>query len=110
MPPPPPGIDLENEILPSVYTLEQSFPNPFNSSTVIKFQLPYNSKVKLKIYDLLGQEVETLVNESQSAGNQQVTWNANHVASGLYFYKIEATSIADPSKSYTNIMKMILIK
>jgi hypothetical protein len=115
MPPPPPSDGSENEQLSTIYALEQCYPNPFNPVTSIKYQLPSNSKVTLKIYNLLGQEVKTLADGTQPTGFKQVEWNSTNnsgavVASGIYFYRIEATSVADPAKSFTQVKKMILLK
>jgi hypothetical protein len=107
------GVDEENLI--SDYRLNQNYPNPFNPSTSIKYQLPSHSKVNLKIYNLLGQEVKTLTDEIQPIGFKQVEWNSTNnsgavVASGVYFYRLEATSVAEPSKTFIQVKKMILLK
>ena len=77
--------------------------------------LPVESRVTLKIYNLLGQEVKTLVAEVKEAGYQSVEWNStnnlgNSLASGVYFYRMEATSAADPSKQFTQVRKLLLLK
>jgi hypothetical protein len=92
------------------YYLSQNYPNPFNPTTSIKYQLPFNSQVKLKIYNVLGQTEALLTDEIQQAGFKSATWNANDAASGVYFYKLEAVSVSDPSKIFSQIRKMILIK
>ena len=95
----PVGTDkLSQDKLPNSFRLSQNYPNPFNPSTVISYQLPVNSKVSLKIYDLLGREIATLVNEEQSAGWKQVEWNATSVASGIYFYKLQANNFIETKK------------
>jgi subtilisin family serine protease len=96
--------------LPTVYLLEQSYPNPFNPTTTIQFQLPAQSHVKLGVYNLLGQVVQTLVDDIEDAGYKHVEWNASNFASGIYFYRLEATSIANPSKTFTQTKKMLLMK
>jgi hypothetical protein len=89
---------------PAKFTLEQNYPNPFNPSTVISYQIPLNPPlqrgiyVRLKIYDLLGHEVTTLVNKEQSAGSKELHWNASGVSSGMYFYKLEAGSFSQTKK------------
>ncbi|HZW40026.1 MAG TPA: YCF48-related protein [Ignavibacteriaceae bacterium] len=88
---------------PTVFRLDQNFPNPFNPSTVIKYSIPIQQQVTVKVFDLLGNEVSTLVNEVKSAGNYEITWNAANYASGLYFYQIKAGNFSD-------IKKMILMK
>lgn len=89
--------------LPSDYLLSQNFPNPFNPSTTINFSIPENSFVKLRVFDMLGREVEALVNEQLSAGSYQFDFNAVNLNSGMYFYSIEAGNFRDTKK-------MILVK
>ena len=89
--------------IPSVYSLSQNYPNPFNPSTKINFAIPKQGLVTLKIYDILGREVRTLVNEVKSAGSYTIDFNASEFSSGVYFYKLE-------SNSFTDIKKMMLIK
>ena len=85
-------------------------PNPFNPTTTIKYQLPVSSKVHLKVYNLLGQVLATLVDGVQQAGYQSVEWNTSDFASGIYFYRLDATSIADPSRTITQMKKALLLK
>lgn len=87
----------------SDYTLYQNYPNPFNPSTNIKFQIPNSSYVLLKVYDILGREIATLVNEPKSAGNHTAEWNATNFSSGVYIYKITAGEFSD-------VKKMLLLK
>lgn len=90
--------------LPNTFALKQNYPNPFNPSTKIEFNLPVNGNVLLKIYDVSGKEVTRLINnEFRNAGNYSVDFNAKSLASGVYFYKLEAGS-------YTGIKKMMLVK
>lgn len=84
--------------IPSSFELMQNYPNPFNPSTMINYQLATNSHVTLKVYDLLGREVKTLVNERQTAGAHSVTFNASTLASGVYFYRMEAGNFAKTKK------------
>ncbi|MFA6455415.1 MAG: T9SS type A sorting domain-containing protein [Bacteroidota bacterium] len=88
----------KTDYIPVSFILMQNYPNPFNPTTVIKYQLPLTSKVSLKIYDLLGREIVTLVNEEQSAGWKEVEWNAKDVSSGIYFYKLSAGSFVETKK------------
>jgi hypothetical protein len=88
---------------PASYALDQNYPNPFNPSTTISYALPAGSNVKLVIYNSLGQEVRTLVNEFEAAGIHKVNFSALNMTSGMYFYKIEAGS-------FTQVKKMILLK
>ncbi len=78
--------------------LSQNYPNPFNPSTVIAYQLPVSSQVSLKIYDMLGREVQTLVNETQAAGRYAVRFNATNLSSGTYFYKLQANGLVQTKK------------
>ncbi len=111
MPPPPPGGEptVIKEI-PKDYLLAQSYPNPFNPSTRISYTLPVDSKVTLKIFDMLGRDIVTLVQAEQSQGYRTVEWNAVGYTSGIYFYKIEAVSVDDPNKVFTDIKKMVVLK
>jgi len=88
---------------PKDYHLLQNYPNPFNPNTIISYQLPVSSKVIIKVYDILGDEIATLVNEEKPAGNYEVNYNALQLSSGIYFYKMQAGS-------FINTKKMILIK
>jgi pectinesterase len=89
--------------LPTKYELYQNYPNPFNPTTSIKYQLPKNGKVKISVYDILGSEIYKLVNEEQAAGSYEVKFNAANLASGVYFYRIEASD-------FIQSKKMILLK
>ena len=94
---------VEVGIVPSSFTLSQNYPNPFNPSTKIKYSIPQSSKVVVKVFDMLGKEVATLVNEEKEAGTYEITWNAQNLPSGVYSYGIKAGS-------YTAIKKMVLLK
>ncbi len=95
-------INLNNN-LPGVFTLNQNYPNPFNPSTTISFSIPNEEFVTLKVFNSLGEEVAELVNETKSAGNYSVSFNANNLSSGIYFYKITAGN-------FVEVKKMILIR
>jgi photosystem II stability/assembly factor-like uncharacterized protein len=110
MPPPSPSDGIETEQLPRTYELEQNYPNPFNPMTSIKYALPFDSKVKLTIYNVLGQIVNVLVNGTEPAGYKSFEWNAMNAASGIYFYKLEATNTIDPTKNFIEVKKMLLVK
>ncbi len=101
-------VEVVNVNAPSVYSLAQNYPNPFNPSTQINFNLASDSKVTLKIFDILGQEVVTLLNGSLLAGPHFVNFNASSLTSGVYLYRLDATG-ADGSK-FTNVKKMLLTK
>jgi len=89
--------------VPNEFRLEQNYPNPFNPSTIIEYQLPANAFVVLKIFDVLGREVEILVNERQNAGNHSVQFNASNLLSGVYFYRLQA-------EEYFATKKLLLLK
>lgn len=95
------GIDVVN--IPLSYMLYQNYPNPFNPSTKIRYEIPKESFVTIKIYDVLGREVSTLVNEQKSAGYYNIEFNANNLASGIYFYRIQAGD-------FVRTKKLILLK
>ncbi|MBZ0182570.1 MAG: family 10 glycosylhydrolase [Melioribacteraceae bacterium] len=98
--------DSEKEItqnVPSKFMLEQNYPNPFNPTTSIEYSVPSSEYVSLKVYDVLGNEVASLVNENKTAGSYRIDFNASTLSSGVYFYKITAGN-------YTETKKMMLIK
>jgi serine protease len=103
-------IEMQSAAIPKAFALEQNYPNPFNASTIIRFAAPLEAKIVIKLYNVLGQEIMTLLDEVAGAGYKSFTLNASGLASGLYFYRIEATSVDDPSKIFTKVMKMALIK
>lgn len=111
-PAPPDGIVNSNSAsgVPNQFALEQNYPNPFNPLTVIRYSIPVQSHVTLRVYDVLGQEVETLVNGIRDAGYGSAQFDASTLSSNMYFYKIEATSVADPGKTYTMVRKMVLMR
>ncbi len=110
VPPPPPTEDGSTSGLPNQYALIQNYPNPFNPTTTIMYHLPEASKVKLAVFNTLGQVIAILKDEVGVAGFHSVDWNAAHVASGIYFYKLEAACISNPSKSFSQVRKMVLLK
>ena len=96
--------------LPKAFALYQNYPNPFNPTTVIRYDIPLESYVSVKVYNTLGQRVATLVDGAESVGYKSISWNASGVASGMYFYHMKATSVANPSKTFTQVKKMMLVK
>jgi hypothetical protein len=97
-------IEDENNITqPKDFLLEQNYPNPFNPSTKISYQLPNAGNVTLKVFDVLGREVATLVDEYKNAGRFEVEFNANNLPSGVYFYQLKAGEFVETKK-------MILLK
>lgn len=105
--PSPPAATASTE--PKEYSLSQNYPNPFNPGTVIRYGLPEQSKVKLRIYDMLGRSVATLVNGEQEARYYEVGWGVG-VPSGIYFYRLESISTSDPTKRFVRVMNMVLLK
>ncbi len=89
--------------IPNYFSLAQNYPNPFNPNTSIKYSVPTPSNVVLKIYDVLGKEVVTLVNEVKQPGFHTVDFNASELASGIYFYRIDAGE-------FTSVKRMVLVK
>jgi len=97
------GIKLISSEIPEKNFLYNNYPNPFNPSTNIKYQISRSSFVSLKVFDLLGREVETLVSEKQSPGTYEVKFENNHLQSGIYFYKMQVGE-------FSKVMKMVLVK
>ena len=95
--------------IPDVYTLYQNYPNPFNPVTVIRYGLPYESTVKLIVYNILGQEIAVLENNTQAAGYYKIEWNAGRMGSGIYIYRLSARS-TDGKQSFIKVRKMLLVK
>ncbi len=113
------SVGTQTTELPVVYTLYQNYPNPFNPSTTIKYQLPTQSQVKLKVFDVLGREVATLVNGVEEPGYKSVNLNVSKLASGVYYYRLQARPInggqaGSPSSSsgqcYIETKKLLLLK
>ena len=99
----PSSVEGDEVSLPQKFYLEQNFPNPFNPSTKIKYSVPKSSKVIIKVFDVLGNEIETLVNEEKPTGIYEITWYAEQLPSGVYFYQLKAGS-------FVSTKKMILLK
>ncbi|MCH7773892.1 MAG: T9SS type A sorting domain-containing protein [Bacteroidetes bacterium] len=95
--------ERRQNFIPITFDLKQNYPNPFNPSTRIAYSLAAQSPVSLKVYDILGSEVATLVNTTQGTGVYEVNFNASNLASGLYFYTLKAGS-------FTSTKKMMLLK
>ncbi len=95
--------DVKDEFQISKFELSQNYPNPFNPSTRIQYQVSSNSQVSLKVYDVLGNEVATLVNEEKPTGVYEVNFDASQLSSGIYFYKLNAAN-------YSETKKMILMR
>ena len=100
----PTAIRDRGERLPTEFKLNKNYPNPFNPVTVISYQLPVISNVDLKIFNLLGQQVATLVSEKQPAGEYKVEWKANGFASGVYYYRLKT------DEGFVKTRKLVVIK
>ncbi len=96
-------ISYKGETVVETYELSQNFPNPFNPETVIKYQIPEAGHVTVKVYDMLGREVASLVNETQQKGRYELKFNAGQLASGVYIYSIKAGK-------FSSTKKMMLLK
>ena len=101
-------LSIGSENIPSTFTLHQNYPNPFNPITTVRYELPEDSFVDVKVYDMLGNVVINLVNTNQSSGYKSIQWNATNntgkpVSAGIYFYTIQAGDFVDTKK-------MILLK
>jgi hypothetical protein len=108
------GVDENNTNIPQAFALMQNYPNPFNPTTTIKYNLPIQSEVTLKVYSVLGQEVATIARGQQGPGNFEATWDGRNAAgmavgTGVYFYKLDAKATAS-GETFTSIKKMLLLK
>ena len=102
----PMNIEITNSninAIPTSFALDQNYPNPFNPSTIISYQLPEQQYVNVVIFNMLGEEVSTLVNEVKEAGYHKVEWSGSNLTSGVYFYRIEAGD-------FVSVKKMMLMK
>jgi hypothetical protein len=107
-------VGTTNGAIPTEYTLNQNYPNPFNPTTAIAYTLPTSSTVTVKVYNSLGQEIVTLLDQDQSAGYHKVEWdgrsnNGSNISSGVYFYRLEARSVA-AATGFVQMKKMVLLK
>jgi peptidoglycan/xylan/chitin deacetylase (PgdA/CDA1 family) len=96
-------LDVEVTNLPVKFALKQNYPNPFNPSTKIHYEVSSKQLVTLKVYDMLGKEIDSLVNEEKASGTYELIWNANNVASGVYYYRMQAGNFVETKK-------MVLLK
>ena len=98
------GIPKLSSKVPDVYSLYQNYPNPFNPTTIIKFDIPAfvgegGGVVKLKVYDVLGREAATLVNEKLKPGTYEISWDGSNYSSGVYFYRLQSDKFSETKKS-----------
>jgi hypothetical protein len=104
------GVNNSTAALPKEYGLAQNYPNPFNPVTTINYQLPQAGHVNLKIYDILGNEISTLINEDKAAGYHSAKFDGSALSSGVYFYRLTVLNGQNQNGIYTNIKKFILMK
>ncbi|HJY63654.1 MAG TPA: T9SS type A sorting domain-containing protein, partial [Ignavibacteria bacterium] len=107
---PPIGVKQNGTEIPKVFMLYQNFPNPFNPVTTITFDIPSPSNVNIIVYDLLGREVETVVNQLVEPGKFTIDFNSSNYASGVYFYRIDAQAVNKQHGEYSSIKKMVILK
>jgi len=100
------GVD-EKQNIPKGFALYQNYPNPFNPSTIINYSIPVNGFVSLNVFNTLGQKIADLVNDKEPAGNYEISFDAQHLTSGIYFYRL---SVSSKAKSFTQTKKMIVLK
>ncbi len=106
------GLDGEpqHENLPKTYSLSQNYPNPFNPSTIIKFGLPKAGHAILEVYNILGQRVAILIDGYQPAGYHEISFNAQHLASGVYVYRLTTGETGTNAGQFSAVRKMIFMK
>jgi hypothetical protein len=95
--------NIQTSFQPDAFSLNQNFPNPFNPTTMISFDIPFQTTVSLKIYNLIGQEVATIANENMPAGSYSKMWNALSMSGGVYYYRLQAGA-------YSETKKLVLLK
>ncbi len=92
------SVRKDDHFAPESFSLRQNYPNPFNPSTTINYDLSANTFVSLKVFDVLGRQVRTLIDERQNAGNHSVSFDASDLPSGVYFYRLEVGTYHDTKK------------
>ena len=92
------GVEDNIITLPNEYKLLQNYPNPFNPLTRIRYSIPLSSNVLIRVFDILGNKIETLVNEQKPVGTYEITWYAKYLPSGIYFYRLQAGSFVETKK------------
>ncbi|MCL4278909.1 MAG: T9SS type A sorting domain-containing protein [Ignavibacteriaceae bacterium] len=105
--------EVENISQPFSYGLEQNYPNPFNPSTTIEFSIPQNGFVTIKVFNVLGKEIATLINEQVMAGKHKIDFNATGLSSGVYFYKLLVSDLQSKDgkmENFAETRKMILLR
>jgi hypothetical protein len=100
---------VKENLTPRIFSLEQNYPNPFNPSTRIRYSIPFESNVRVTVFNALGEDVREITNEMKGAGTYEVSFNSLGISSGVYFYSIVANSI-DGKQNFRETKKMILLK
>jgi sugar lactone lactonase YvrE len=106
----PTDVGKSESKIPNDFNLYQNYPNPFNPITKIKYDIPENAFASIKSYNILGNVIETLMNEEQQAGSYEITWNADNLPSGVYFYRLQAVPTGRQAGSFVDIKKMVLLR
>jgi formylglycine-generating enzyme required for sulfatase activity len=104
------GIGRNSRMIPADFCVSQNYPNPFNPSTILQYSIPERSRVSISIYNTLGQMVSETVGETKDAGYYEHSFNASHLASGVYFYRIAAVSEQNEGRIYVDTKKMLLMR
>ena len=105
------ALNIEKGVFPTSFRLLPAYPNPFNSYTTVTYQLPVNTHLELNIYDIRGRKVGTLLNDFQSAGYYNITWDATSNASGVYIINMKNSDPSlSPDNSFSKEQKVILVK
>ena len=102
--------DQTDGLVPNGFVLDQNYPNPFNALTTIRFGIPEQSHLRISVYNLLGQEVDVIADEIYEAGYSRVFWDASNFSSGMYFCRIQVSSIHNAGERYDKTIKMLLVK
>ncbi len=114
MPPPPPEGQSGSAALPKAFALEQNYPNPFNPATTISYALPQSSRVRLSVFNMLGQEIAVLADGLESAGYRSATFDAGSIPSGVYFYRLRVSppfdGVSSPHGLFTDVKKLVVIR
>jgi len=103
-------IELISEVIPGEFRLSQNYPNPFNPETIISFTIPVTSRVKLDVFNVLGEKVAMLLDAEVEAGFNEISFDGGKLTSGVYFYVLESMPIAETSEKFVDVKKMILLK
>ena len=105
------SVENNGQTVPTQFALAQNYPNPFNPSTTIRFEAPVESRVTLTIYDMLGRKVQTLVDRQLKPGVYAEIWNASMLASGAYYYRIDARDVTPGSgRRFSETKRLVLLK